>query len=59
MDDQNHDPESLSLMVDWTNSEFGRLRLQYNMEELADDNRDHQITLQYIMSMGAHAAHPF
>ncbi|QMU60828.1 MAG: hypothetical protein GKR92_03615 [Gammaproteobacteria bacterium] len=59
LDDQNHDPESLSLMADWTNSEFGRLRLQYNMEELADDNRDHQITLQYIMSMGAHAAHSF
>ncbi len=59
LDDENHDPYSLSLMADWTNSEFSRLRLQYNLEELADKNRDHQITLQYIMSMGAHAAHPF
>lgn len=59
LDDENHDPHSLSLMADWTNSEFSRLRLQYNMEELSDDNRDHQVTLQYIMSMGAHAAHPF
>ena len=59
LDDENHDPYSLSLMADWTNSEFSRLRLQYNMEELSDDNRDHQVTLQYIMSMGAHAAHPF
>ena len=59
LDDRNHDPQSLSLMADWTNSEFSRLRLQYNLEELSDNNRDHQVTLQYIMSMGAHAAHPF
>lgn len=59
LDDQNHDPKSFSLMADWTNSEFSRLRLQYNVEELSDNNRDNQITLQYIMSMGAHAAHPF
>ncbi len=59
LDDENHDPYSLSVMTDWTNSEFSRLRLQYNLEELSDDNRDHQFILQYIMSMGAHAAHAF
>ncbi len=59
LDDENHDPNSLSLMADWSNSEFSRLRLQYNQERLSDKNRDHQIILQYIMSMGAHVAHPF
>lgn len=59
LDDDNHDPYKVSLMADWTNSEYGRLRLQYNHEELSDGNDDDQLTLQYIMSLGAHGAHPF
>jgi hypothetical protein len=47
-----------SLMVDWSPSEFSRLRIQYT-----DDNvlavSDHQWYLQYIMSIGAHGAHQF
>ena len=54
-----HDPNSISAMVDWTNSEFGRLRFQYNRETLAKDQRDNQFLLQYTMSLGAHAAHSF
>ncbi len=55
----DHDPSSFSAMVDWTNSEFGRLRLQYNRETLARDRRDNQFLLQYTMSLGAHGAHSF
>ena len=55
----DHDPSSFSAMVDWTNSEFGRLRLQYNRETLAKDQRDNQFLLQYTMSLGAHGAHSF
>ena len=55
----DHDPSALALMFDWTNSEFSRLRLQYNRESLGDGERDDQIMLQYIMSLGAHAAHTF
>ena len=54
-----HDPNAFSAMVDWTNSEFGRLRLQYNRETLAGDRRDNQFLLQYTMSLGAHSAHSF
>ena len=54
-----HDPNSISAMVDWTNSEFGRLRFQYNRETLAKDQRDNQFLLQYTMSLGAHAAHSY
>jgi hypothetical protein len=47
-----------SLMIDWSSSEFSRLRLQYT-----DDNvlpvSDQQWYLQYIMSIGAHGAHQF
>lgn len=52
------DPRRYSLMVDWSNSEFSRLRLQYTRDEagLTDDN---QFGLQYILSIGAHGAHSF
>ena len=47
-----------SAMLDWTNSEFGRVRFQYNRESLLEQ-RDEQFILQYVMSLGAHAAHSF
>ena len=46
-------------MADWTNSEFGRIRLQYNREELSGGATDNQFLLQYVMSLGAHAAHTY
>ena len=49
---------SVSTMLDWTNSEFGRVRFQYNREAFGS-KRDHQFILQYIMSLGAHGAHSF
>ena len=55
----DHDPTAFAAMIDWTNSEFGRIRLQYNRESLAADEHDNQIMLQYIMSLGAHPAHTF
>ena len=54
-----HDPYAYGAMIDWTNSEFGRIRLQYNREALDGHESDNQVMLQYIMSLGAHAAHSF
>lgn len=59
LDSGGHDPYNVSVMGDWTNSEYGRLRLQYNYEEATKNQEDHQVILQYIMSFGAHAAHAF
>ena len=53
------DPTAFSAMVDWSNSEFSRLRLQFNRESFAEDGHDNQLMLQYIMSLGAHPAHTF
>lgn len=52
------DPRRYSLMADWANSEFSRLRLQYTRDEagLLDA---HQWGLQYIHAIGAHGAHTF
>lgn len=59
LDDAGHDPWAAAAMVDWTNSEFSRARLQYNREEVAAGQKDDQIVLQYIMSLGAHGAHAY
>ena len=57
--DLGFDPHTISAMLDFSNSEFSRFRLQYNREVLGNGVEDDQIILQYVMSIGAHAAHPF
>jgi hypothetical protein len=53
-----NDPSRYSVMVDWSNSEFSRLRFQYNHDQ-ASEQTDNQFGLQYIFSIGAHGAHSF
>jgi hypothetical protein len=56
------DPRRYSLMADWSNSEFSRLRFQYTYDsagEGAGEETDNQFGLQYIFSIGAHGAHTF
>ena len=49
-----------SLMVDWSPSEFSRIRLQVADDRARPDGtRDRQLFLQYQMSLGAHGAHAF
>jgi hypothetical protein len=51
-------PNRWSAMVDWSPSEFSRLRLQYTRDNTLPESDD-QIHLQYIMSLGAHGAHAY
>ena len=52
------DPRRYTVMADWANSEFSRLRLQFTRDE-AGPVDDNQLGLQYIYSIGAHGAHSF
>jgi hypothetical protein len=52
------DPRRYSLMADWANSEFSRLRLQFSRDEAGLED-DTQWGLQYIHSIGAHGVHTF
>lgn len=52
------DPHRWSAMVDWSPSEFSRLRLHYARDDSREDTDD-QIYLQYIMTLGAHGAHQY
>ena len=59
LDASGYDPKTYSAMLDWTNSEFSRVRAQYNHEELSRGEEDNQFILQYIVSLGAHGAHKY
>jgi hypothetical protein len=54
----DRDPSRVTAMVDFSNSEFSRFRVQ-----VADDRSraraDKQVILQYVFSLGAHGAHQF
>jgi hypothetical protein len=55
----DHDPRRTTAMVDFSPSEFSRLRLQYAWDQSRFTNTDDELLLQYIMSLGAHGAHKF
>jgi hypothetical protein len=58
LDPIGNEPRRYSFMVDWSNSEFSRLRFQLTQDE-AGLGSDTQFGFQYIHSIGAHGAHSF
>jgi hypothetical protein len=59
LDNRGHEPRRTSAMVDFSNSEYSRLRLQFNRDASRAGETDKQWYLQYVMSLGAHGAHAF
>ncbi len=55
----SYKPTRDSVMLDWSPSEFSRIRLQYSLDKAREGVRDDQFYLQYQMSLGAHGAHSF
>jgi hypothetical protein len=54
------DPDRITVMFDWSPSEFSRLRAQYAWDEArADGKPDRQLRLQYLYGIGAHGAHKY
>jgi len=56
---QSHQPSRSTVMLDYSLSEFSRLRLQVAADRSNPDGTDRQLFVQYIMSLGAHGAHAF
>jgi hypothetical protein len=52
-------PGKVSFMLDWSASEFTRLRMQYAWDDARRSTRERQFFLQYLFSIGAHGAHKF
>lgn len=58
--DNSLDPQRASAMLDFSNSEFSRLRVQYNRDATRPGNvKDDQFFVQFIYSLGAHPAHQY
>lgn len=59
--DEGAEPERSTIMLDYSNSHFSRVRLQYSTEESRHpgEEKDDQIFVQYIYSLGSHGAHNF
>jgi hypothetical protein len=55
----NHSPSRNTAMIDWSPSEYSRLRVQYAQDKSRIGVTDNQIIVQYILSLGAHGAHRF
>lgn len=52
-------PRRQSVMLDYSPSEFSRLRLQLAQSRTQPEVTDNQVFLQYILSLGAHGAHRY
>jgi len=54
-----YNPSRTTAMVDWSPSEFSRVRVQLAQDKSRPGATDNQIFIQYIMSLGVHGAHAF
>lgn len=54
-----YNPTRTSWMLDYSPSEFSRLRLQVARDLTRQGQPDNQIFVQYLMSLGAHGAHQY
>jgi hypothetical protein len=58
--DNSYDPQRTSAMVDFSNSEFSRIRVQYNLDaSRPGGDKDDQFFVQFVYSLGSHPAHQF
>ena len=64
--EDSNQPDNLfrvSAMLDYNPTEFTRIRLQYNYDkskyEEDEDKLNHEVIIQFNVTIGAHGAHPF
>ncbi|MDP1537718.1 MAG: TonB-dependent receptor [Burkholderiales bacterium] len=56
---QSFKPRRHTAMVDFSPSEFSRIRFQFARDQTRPSVTDNQVWVHYIMSLGAHGAHKF
>jgi len=59
LDSSGFAPKRYAAMIDYTMSEYGRFRLQFQQAKVRPEIDDNQVFLQYILTMGAHGAHKY
>ncbi len=55
----DYSPTRQTVMLDWSPSEFSRIRLQFASDHARYGLTDNQIIVQYQMSLGSHGAHNY
>ena len=55
----DHNATRNTVMLDWSGTEFSRIRLQLASDKSTAGVTNNQVLLQYIYSLGAHGAHTF
>jgi len=58
LDDEGHTPKRSTIMLDYSHSEYSRIRLQYAKDDSYEDS-DNLLFVQFLVSLGAHGAHRF
>lgn len=58
LDNEGHTPERSTLMLDYSRSEFSRIRFQIAKDDSYEDS-DTLFFIQYIVTLGAHGSHSF
>lgn len=58
LDSMGHDPRAQSLLLEFDNSEFSNIRLQYTRDDSGSRTNDEAV-LRYTINMGAHGAHKY
>jgi hypothetical protein len=58
LDSMGHDPRAHSALLEFDNSEFSSIRLEYTRDE-ADQRPNNTAMLWYTVSMGTHGAHKY
>ncbi|MCK5335536.1 MAG: hypothetical protein KAQ67_05205 [Gammaproteobacteria bacterium] len=58
LDNEGHSPERSTFMLDYSRSEFSRIRLQIAKDDSYEDS-DTLFFIQYIVTLGAHGAYRF
>lgn len=58
LDDRGRNPRRDSLVLSFSNSEFSRVRVQLARDD-TQAQQDYQLSLQYLLLLGAHGAHQF
>lgn len=58
LDTGGHTPKRSTLMLDYSHSEYSRIRIQFAKDDSYADT-DNLFFVQYVMTLGAHGAHRF
>ena len=58
LDDEGHTPERSTIMIDYSRSEYSRIRFQFAKDDSYEES-DNLFFIQYIVTLGAHGAHRF